>query len=227
MQNNIKKILDKMMLVIVSAIIVSGFVVSFEKYTELKNKLAEVEAANKALIERTETIERMKKFVFKQMAVKKVKFSEGKKDNIAQDLAEVVADIFERDDHRMGYITMVGMESSFNTYAQSPTGPKGMAQTAKAAFFEGLAACSDLKYDHEDVWIGRIGLLAGACYYKRMLGPDIADGDPFTAGLAYNQGPASEDVKTWKKSGFIKPGEGDNYIKKMLAHSKPVITFQE
>lgn len=223
-----KKILDRLLLVIVSATIVATAYAGIEYVQNLQVKLRQAEEALQASRERKFTIDRMKQYVLFQMSkVKKVKFSEGKKDAIAQELAEIVTDVFDVDSHRQGYITMVGMESAFNTMAQSPTGPKGMAQTAKSAFFEGLGACSNLQYDHDDVWISKIGLLAGACYYKKMLGPDIADGDPFTAGLAYNQGPNAEDVKTWKKSGFIKPGEGDNYLKKMVRYTKDTQNTKE
>ncbi len=222
MQKLLRKVLDRVLLVTVSAIIVAIGYAGFGYVQDLRGKLHQAEATLNAVQERAVTIDRMKKFVLFQMSVKKVKFSEGKKDVISQEIAEIVTDVFENDEHRKGFITMIGMESSFNTNAQSPTGPKGMAQTAKSAFFEGLGACSTLKYDHDDVWIGKIGVLAGACYYKRMLAPDIADGDAWTAGLAYNQGPNSEDVKTWKKSGFIKPGEGDNYLKKMVRYTKDI-----
>lgn len=224
MQTLLKKVLDRILLLFTATAIVAVLGTGLGYVQEMRKELRQAEEKLKAAEERSVTIKAMKEYVFFQMNVKKVKFSEGKKDAIAQDIAEVVTDVFDRDDHRKGFITMIGMESSFNTYAQSPTGPKGMAQTAKSAFFEGLGACSTLKYDHDDVWVSKIGVLAGACYYKRMLAPDIADGDPFTAGLAYNQGPNSEDVKTWKKTGFIKPGEGDNYLKKMVRYKKDLAT---
>jgi Transglycosylase SLT domain len=223
MWNKIKHYGALTLMVIVGTVVVS---VCLDKYnralSEKESVTQQMEASNKRIAD----IASMKTFTLRQMQVAGVKYSELVRDVKAQEIAEIVVDTLDQEDHRMAFIAMLGMESGYNSQAQSPTGPKGMAQTAKSAFYEGLGKCTNLKFEHEDVWVSRVNILAGACYFRTIL-DGVAEQNPFTASLAYNQGPNHADVKRFKKTGYIESPEGSNYVKKLVHLTQPVIGAEQ
>jgi soluble lytic murein transglycosylase-like protein len=151
------------------------------------------------------------------------KISDARKQILARSIVRVANDIFEpadtsKDafkkavDNKKAFIAVLAIESQFQKFAQSPTGPKGYAQVAKAAFYEAMSDCGvDKQHLHEeDVWETDVNLYAGACYFKKML--DARNGDPYAAIVAYNQGPNSDSVKTFSKDGRMTEMEPLKYV---------------
>jgi soluble lytic murein transglycosylase-like protein len=140
------------------------------------------------------------------------KLSDAKKQILARAIVRIANDIFENEDNKRAYIAVLAIESQFNKFAQSPTGPKGLAQLAKATFKEAMADCGVTDLHDDDVWETDLNLYAGACYFKKLL--EVYKGDPYIAIVAYNQGPNSESAKTYAKSGHLTEMEPLKYVAK-------------
>jgi soluble lytic murein transglycosylase-like protein len=138
------------------------------------------------------------------------KFSDAKKQTLARSLVRVTNDVFENLEHKKAFIAVIAIESEFQKYAQSPTGPRGLSQVSKAAFNEGLAKCGVTNVNDEDVWETDINLYAGACYFRSVL--EMHNGDPYIAIVAYNQGPNSADIKKFSQFGILNTTEALKYV---------------
>jgi hypothetical protein len=130
---------------------------------------------------------------------------------IARSVVRVSNDIFDNDQNKRDFIMALQIESGFLKYAQSPTGPKGLAQLARKTFHEALADCGvDLVKD-DDVWETDLNLYAGACYFKKQL---LQFKDSHFAVVAYNQGPESDSAKVYAKTGWMEEKEPLQYLAK-------------
>jgi len=140
------------------------------------------------------------------------KISNARKQTLARSIVKTANDVYDSIDHKKAFIAVIAIESSFQRFAQSPTGPKGLSQVAKAAFKEGLALCGIPTADDEDVWDTDINLYAGACYFRNLL--EKNNGDPYIAIVAYNKGPNSDSIKTYAKNGSLNDVEALKYVAK-------------
>lgn len=139
------------------------------------------------------------------------KLSNASKQMMARDLVTVGNHVLKTTDQKEHLIMVVMMESGFQRYAQSPTGPKGLTQVAKAAFKEGLTDyCGVTGVADEDVWNPILNLYAGACYFRRQI--EESNGNLARASLRYNQGPHSAADKSYSKGGRVGNVEGLEYI---------------
>jgi hypothetical protein len=112
---------------------------------------------------------------------------------------------------QMSLLSMFCKESGFNPQAQSPTGPKGLGQVAKAAFHEGLSRCGLPAAKDDDVWVPELNVTAAACYFQHLL--TLAGPGRYTVAMAaYNQGPNSEAVKNLQKHGNLRGEEPTAYV---------------
>jgi len=142
----------------------------------------------------------------------KDKISDAKKQVLARAIVRVSNDIFDKEEERKAFISIIAIESAFQRFVQSPTGPKGYSQVAKNAFYEAMAACGVTSLHEDDVWETDLNLYAGACYFRKQL--DANGGDQYMAMIAYNQGPASESLKSYTKNGSTENLEVMKYMMK-------------
>jgi hypothetical protein len=156
--------------------------------------------------------------------------SSGKKQMLARSIVKVANDVFKTQtftfvtskgetktrtvtalDQQEHFIMVVANESGFQRFAQSPTGPKGLAQLAKNSFFEALKTnCGVKDVSENDVWDTDLNLYAGACYYRAQI--EAANGNLPLASLRYNQGPNSDAAKAYAKGQRFGNLEGLNYL---------------
>lgn len=115
---------------------------------------------------------------------------------LARSIVRVSNDIFSSEENKRAFVAALQIESRFIKYAQSPSGPKGLGQLARAAFHEGLASCGIPKANDDDVWETDLNLYGSACYFKTQL--EAFSNEPFQAIVAYNQGPNHPDAKNYK-----------------------------
>lgn len=148
------------------------------------------------------------------------KLSAGRKQSLAHSIVRVANDIFESEDSKRAFVAVIAIESGFQKYAQSPTGPRGYSQVAKAAFTEALASCGITDLNDEDVWDTDLNLYAGACYFQMLLIKH--NQDPYMSIIAYNQGPNSESIKTFSKSGSLDNKEALKYVAKFAFLNRTV-----
>jgi hypothetical protein len=142
----------------------------------------------------------------------KDRISSAKKQVLARAIVRVSNDIFTREEDKKAFISIIAIESAFQRFVQSPTGPKGYSQMAKKSFFEAMADCGVTNLHDEDVWETDLNLYAGACYFRKQL--DANNGDQYMAMIAYNQGPASDSLKSYAKSGSMDNIEVLKYMAK-------------
>lgn len=177
------------------------------KLKENQDKLAEIAAREVA-------DQRLGQYAINMMYLSgaKDKISDGKKQVLARSIVRVANDIFEKEDSKRAFIAVLAIESAFQRFAQSPTGPKGYAQLAKKSFHEAMSDCGVEHLNDEDVWETDINLYAGACYFRKVL--DAYDGDQLAAIVAYNQGPNSDSAKSYAKHGSLDNMEALKYVAK-------------
>ncbi len=136
--------------------------------------------------------------------------SDARKQVLARALVRVANDVFEHNEHKKAFMAVVAIESEFQRTAQSPTGPKGLSQVAKSAFKEGMESCGVTDLKEDDVWETDLNLYAGACYFRTIM--EMNNNDPYIAIVAYNQGPNSQDIKTYSRSGYMEGHEALKYV---------------
>lgn len=142
----------------------------------------------------------------------KDKISDAKKQVLARAIVRVSNDIFIKEDDKRAFISIIAIESAFQRFVQSPTGPKGYSQVAKKSFIEAMSDCGVTNLHDEDVWETDLNLYAGACYFRKQI--DANAGDQYMAMIAYNQGPSSDSLKSYAKSGSMDNIEVLKYMAK-------------
>lgn len=156
-------------------------------------------------------------YILNQMARcnKAKSISDGMKMVITQALVRNANLVFEDNmEHKKGFVNALAIESCFLRFAQSPTGPKGYGQLARATFHESMKLCGVGSVKDDDVWETELNILGSACYFKKILLMDSVDGDPGSAIVGYNQGPGSDAFKTYTKSGYMENLEALKYVGK-------------
>lgn len=138
--------------------------------------------------------------------------SDARKLILARSIVRVANDIFETDEAKKGFVTVLAIESGFNRFAQSPTGPKGYGQLARASFHEAVKDCGMKDAHDDDVWETDLNLYAAACYFTKMMA--ASNNDPYLAIVYYNQGPNSEAGKQYAKYGTMDNIEALKYVAK-------------
>lgn len=183
----------------------------------LSAKVKELEAENTKLKKKAAVIEALEAVPLQEVVEQTISVC---RTNISPALKAHLADMYTRvsglrlEGDRIGqmfYVSIHCQESGLKPDAQSPTGPKGLGQMAKAAFHEGLEKCGMPKAKDEDVWIPELNATASACYFKYLL--TLAGPGRYTVALAaYNQGPNSEAVKNLQKYGNLREQESTAYV---------------
>lgn len=175
-------------------------------------KVAELESQLLVLKKQTEADEKLGQYALNMMSMAGAKkaLSDAMQLILARSIVRVANDIFETVEEKQGFVAVLAIESAFNQFAQSPTGPKGYGQLARASFHEAVQDCGLKNAKDDDVWETELNLYAAACYFKKML---VASGnDPFVAIVAYNQGPNSDAAKQYAKYGTMENVEALKYV---------------
>ena len=178
-------------------------------------RIVELETQLKAIHDREEAEARLGQYAVNMMfkspnTVKNL--SPARMLTLAQAIVRVSSDIFDNDEQKHSFIAALQIESQFIKFAQSPTGPKGLGQVARATFHYALERCGVKGANDDDVWETDLNLAAAACYYKEQIVNN--NGDVFAAIVAYNQGPEAADSKTYAKYGHIDGLEPLKYVAK-------------
>lgn len=176
------------------------------------SKIEELELQLKVIADQAAADEKLGQYAINMMhwAGAKDKLSDGRKQILARSIVRVANDIFEAEDDKRAFIAVIAIESAFQRFAQSPTGPKGYAQLARASFHEAMKDCGVEGLKDDDVWETDFNLYAGACYFRKVL--EAFNGDPYAAIVAYNQGPNSEAAKSYAKYGSMENVEALKYV---------------
>jgi len=202
----------------VAALAVSLFVVILDRSSRLENleQLLTKQAAT------VEAEEKLGQYAINMMMATYggKQLSDARKQSLARQIVKVTTDVFTTEDQRRAFIMVIAIESQFQKFAQSPTGPKGLAQVAKRTFVEALGHCGMKNVHPDDVWDSDLNLYAGACYFRAQL--EDSNGDLFIAAVRYNQGPASKEAKEFAKTGSLTNVEALRYIAKVTFYRRTV-----
>jgi len=209
---------NRLGIIAISLVSIAAIGYAIEAKREAMNLKATAESQLQTLKDQEEADLRLGQYTLNMMDLVRSPLSQLRRQVVARNVVNVTNSIFKQEDHKKAFIAILGIESRFDKLAQSPTGPRGISQTAKAAFNEGIKYCSDLKYDDLDVWETEIGLLSGACYFRMIL--EKTGNDVFSAIVAYNQGLNSEALKGFSKSGDVQNPEALRYVTKFVFLTK-------
>lgn len=199
---------------VISLGFVGGATVTNEKNGDKKFLIENLEHQVKQTKDREEADLRLGQYALNAMykAGAKDRISDAKKQVLARAIVRVTNDIFEREEDKKAFIGIIAIESAFQRFVQSPTGPKGYSQIAKSSFYEAMAKCGVTNLKEDDVWDTDINLYSGACYFRNQL--EVNGGDQYLAMIAYNQGPSSDSMKTYAKNGSLENLEVLKYMAK-------------
>ena len=183
-------------------------------------KIAELEEKLRVIKDKEEADERLGQYAVNQMykspnTVKNL--SPARMQVLARDIVRVANNIFDIEVEKQAFVSILQIESQFLKGAQSPTGPKGLAQLAKATFHGAMANCGVKDLKDDDVWETELNLYAGACYFKEQLVREKSAvpglGYIMAAMVDYNQGPYGIDAEVYRKTGKLKKIEPIRYLK--------------
>jgi len=178
---------------------------------ELKEQLEKIQAKKRS-------DQRLGQYTLNMIAVaerslpKDKRLSDAHKQILANTIVKVVNDVFNKKEQKHAFIAILAIESRFQKFAQSPTGPKGLAQVSKTAFKDAMKYCGIGNYTASDVWNEELNLYAGACYFRHQL--QLSNNDIFEALISYNQGPYSTSAKNYARNGTLDKIEPLKYIAK-------------
>lgn len=149
------------------------------------------------------------------------KLSTAMKQVLARDIVKVADDVFEGVVNKRHWVLTIAIESGFLSNAQSPTGPRGLTQVARATFREALSTCGLEDIDDSDVWNPELNLYSGACYFRTML-EKSPNHDPDIAVAYYNRGPNDKDAQKFARTGRLESVEGLKYMAQFNFYDKHI-----
>jgi soluble lytic murein transglycosylase-like protein len=137
-----------------------------------------------------------------------------KKNILARNIVNVSNDIFSSLEEKKQFVTMVAIESKFNSEAVSGAGAVGLTQVIPKYAKEFAEKCGMDDVRQEDLKNPEINLLVGACRFKALL--DAFNGNTAAALVAYNAGAGSDQLKQLKSLRNITNVESSSYVAKWL-----------
>ena len=140
--------------------------------------------------------------------------SSAKKNVLARSIVNVSNDIFSTLEEKKQFVTMIAIESKFNSEAVSTAGAVGLTQVIPKYAKEFAERCGMSDVRQEDLKNPEVNLLVGACRFKALL--DNFDGNTAAALVAYNAGAASDQLKQLKSLRNITNTESSSYVAKWL-----------
>jgi len=153
-------------------------------------------------------------YVLLMMNIVNTNASFAKKNVIARSIVNVSNDIFSSLEEKKHFVTMIAIESKFNTDAVSSAGAVGLTQVIPKYAKEFAERCGMNDVRPEDLKNPDINLLVGACRFKALL--DNFNGNTAAALVAYNAGLASDQLKQLKSLKNITNVESSSYVVKWL-----------
>lgn len=133
-------------------------------------------------------------FIKQLMIEVKTKISPLERDIIAQMVVRVSNSIFEKQEHKYEFATLLAIESKFNNKAKSSAGAIGVSQIMPQYANEFGKLCG-MKLSKGDIYNTEINMLLGACQFRALLEHPIINNNVSAALVAYNAGPNSKSFR--------------------------------
>jgi hypothetical protein len=153
-------------------------------------------------------------YVLTQMKIVNARMSSIRKQVIARQIVTTTMDIFESQEHRKQFVTLIAIESKFNPKAKSHAGAVGIGQVMPQYSKEFAAKCGINDLDTDDLEIAEVNLTVSACRFRELL--EIFKGQVSLALVAYNAGANSNQVKQLQELRNLSTVETSSYLSKFM-----------
>jgi len=153
-------------------------------------------------------------YVLMQMKIVNAQMTDVRRQVIARQIVSVAMEIFDNQEARKQFVTLIAIESKFDSKAKSHVGATGLTQLMPQYAPEFAKACGIEKLDPSDLDIAEINLLIGACRFRHLL--EIFNGQTSLALVAYNAGASSNQIKQLQELRNLSTVETSSYISKWL-----------
>jgi len=153
-------------------------------------------------------------YVLTQMKIVNARMSSIRKQVIARQIVTTTMDIFESQEHRKQFVTLIAIESKFNPKAKSHVGAVGIGQVMPQYAKEFAAKCGINDLDTDDLEIAEVNLTVSACRFRELL--EIFKGQVSLALVAYNAGANSNQVKQLQELRNLSTVETSSYLSKFM-----------
>lgn len=151
-------------------------------------------------------------YILTQMKIVNAKMTDVRRQVIARQIVSVAMEIFDNQEARKQFVTLIAIESKFDSKAKSHVGATGLTQLMPQFTPEFAKACGIEKLDPSDLDITEINLLIGACRFRHLL--EIFNGQTSLALVAYNAGQNSNQIKQLKDLRNLSSVETSSYLSK-------------
>lgn len=151
-------------------------------------------------------------YVITMMNVVGAQISPIKKQVIAQAIIRVSDSLFDNDEQKKQFVTLIAIESKFNTESRSSVGAVGLTQVMPKYAKEFAAKCGMADIQENDLKLMEINLIVGGCRFRALL--ETFNGLVSPALVAYNAGVNSDQLKQLKSLKNMVNVETSSYINK-------------
>ena len=152
--------------------------------------------------------------ILQTMAIVQAKLSPVKRQILAQQLISIAHNMFVALESMKAWITILAIESRFDSEAVSEAGAVGIGQIMPQFFVGNGRICGMMGLQPEDIKDPVINATVSACLFRYLL-ESVPDGNVTLALVAYNSGLYSDATKGVQKLTAINK-ESSNYIVKYL-----------
>lgn len=151
-------------------------------------------------------------YILTQMKIVNAQMTDVRRQVIARQIVSVAMEIFDNQDARKQFVTLIAIESKFDSKAKSHVGATGLTQVMPQYASEFAKSCGINKLDASDLDIAEINLLIGACRFRHLL--EVFNGQTSLALVAYNAGSSSNQIKQLQELRNLSTVETSSYISK-------------
>lgn len=179
-----------------------------------EKEVTEVAKADISNNENEKIAQELGNYVFTQMKIVNARMTDVRKQVLARQIVSVSMEIFDNQEHRKQFVTLVAIESKFDFKAKSHVGAVGLTQVMPQYAGEFAKVCGISNLDSSDIEMAEINLLVGACRFRHLL--EIFSGQTSLALVAYNAGASSNQIKQLQELRNLSTVETSSYISKWL-----------
>lgn len=153
-------------------------------------------------------------YILLQMKIVNARMSELRKQVLARQIVTVAMDLLQTQEQRKQFVTLLAIESKFDSRAKSHVGATGIGQVMPQYSKEFAAKCGINDLDPADLEVAEINLMVSACRFRTLL--EIFNGQVSLALVAYNAGASSNQVKQLQELRNLSTVETSSYLSKFM-----------
>lgn len=150
-------------------------------------------------------------YVIRLMDQVGTKITGPRKQITARTVVRVTRDIFETEEERRQFATLLAIESKFNNKSKSSVGAQGISQIMPKFAKSFAKVCGIKDYTKSDLQDLELNMTIGACWFKALLEQKSIKGNVSAALVAYNAGSKSAAFKQLRGLSNMN-NETSNYV---------------